>query len=106
VNRTFNATSTERLQQRPLLFAVNRTYRTFFLRKLHLAPPSHSGQSTTLLWWESPAGKYAKLHTVEASNNRDPTSCSIYFCLFATHIYWRCSSRTSRLWRIAHSTQH
>jgi len=31
VIRTFNATSTERLQQRPLLLAVNRTYCTFFL---------------------------------------------------------------------------
>jgi len=31
VNRIFNATSTERLQQCPLPFAVNRTNRTFFL---------------------------------------------------------------------------
>ena len=84
-NRTFNATSTERLQQRPLLFAVSRTYRTFFLWRLHLAPPSHPGQSTTLLWLESPDGKYAKLHTVAARNNRDPASCSFYFCLFV----WR-----------------
>jgi len=30
VNHAFNATSTERLQQRPLLFAVNHTYCTFF----------------------------------------------------------------------------
>jgi len=30
VNRTFNATSTERLQQRPL-FLQNRNDRTFFL---------------------------------------------------------------------------
>jgi len=49
VNRTFNAISTERLQQRPLLFAVNHTYRTFFLWRLPLTPPSHPGQSTTLL---------------------------------------------------------
>jgi len=41
-----------------------------------------------------------------ASNNRDPTSCSFYLCLFATHISGCCSSRTSRLWRSTHSTQH
>ena len=104
VNRTFNATPTERLQQRPLLFAMKRTHRTFFLWWLHLAPPSHPGQSTTLLWLEYPGGKYAKLHTVAASNNRDLTSRSFYFCLFATHIYGCCFSRTSRSWRIAHST--
>ena len=86
VNRTFNATSTERLQQCPLLFAVNCTYCTFFLWRLHLAPPSHPGQSTTLLWLESPGGKYAKLHTVPA-NNRDPMSSSFCFCLFPTHIW-------------------
>jgi len=62
----------------------------------HLAPRSHPGQSTTLLWLESPGGKYAKLHTVAASNNRDPTSCSSYFCLFATHIYiYGCCSSLS-----------
>jgi len=47
-----------------------------------------------------------KLHPVAASNNRNPTSCSFYFCLFGTHIYGCCSSRTSRSWRIAHSKQH
>jgi len=31
VNRTFNATPTERLQQHTLLFAMNHTCRTFFL---------------------------------------------------------------------------
>jgi len=55
---------------------------------------------------ESPGGKYAKLHTAAASNSRDPTSCSFYFCLFATHIYGCCSSRPPLSWRIAHSTQH
>jgi len=98
VNRTFNTTSTERLQQRPLLFAVNRTYRTFFLWMLHLAPLSHPSQSTTLLRLESPGGKYAKLHTVAASNNRDPTSYSFCFYSFATHIYiWQRWSRSGLL---------
>jgi len=49
VNRTFNATPTERLQQHPLLFATNRTYHTFFLWRLHPARPSHPGHSTILL---------------------------------------------------------
>ena len=70
------------------------------------APPSRLGQSTTFLWLESPGGKYAKLHTVAASSNRDSRSCPFYFCLFATQIYGCCSSRTSRSWRIAHSAQH
>jgi len=30
-NHTFNATPTERLQQHPLVFAMNRTHCTFFL---------------------------------------------------------------------------
>jgi len=35
---------------------------------------------------ESPNGKCVKLHTVAASNNRDHTLRSLYYCLFA-HIY-------------------
>jgi len=70
------------------LFAVNRIYRTFFLKSFHMAPPSHPGQNTILLRLESPGGKYAKLHTVAASNSRDLTSCSLYFYLFATHILY------------------
>jgi len=87
-----------------LLFAMNSIYRTFFLWRLHLAPPSHPGHSTSLLWLEKPSSECAKLHTVEASNNRDHTSYySISAC--SNHIYYGCcSSRTSRSWWIAHST--
>jgi len=46
----------------------------------------------------------AKLRTVAASNNRDHTPRSLYYCLLAPHIYC-CSSRTSRSWWITHSTQ-
>ena len=42
-DHTFNAKPTERLQQHPLVFAMNRTYCTFFLWRLHLAPPSIGG---------------------------------------------------------------
>ena len=51
------------------------------------------------------SGRYAKLHTVTASNNRDQTTRSLYYCLFAPHICGCCSSRTSRSWWITHSTQ-
>jgi len=100
---TFNATPTERFQQHPLVFAMNRTYCTFFLWRLHLAPPSHPSQSTTLLWLERPSSKCANLPTVALSNTEDHTSWSIYFCWFAPH--GCCSSRTSRSWWIAHSKQ-
>jgi len=43
--------------------------------------------------------------TLAASNNRDHMPWSLYYCLFGQHIYGCCSSRTSRLWWIAHSTQ-
>jgi len=79
-NHTFNATPAERFQQHPLVFAMNRTYRTFFLWRLHLASPSLPGQSTTLLWLERPSSKCAKLPTGAPSNNEDPTSWSFYFC--------------------------
>jgi len=42
VNRTFNSTPTERLQQHRLLFTMNRTYRTFFVK---VAP------GTTFRFW-------------------------------------------------------
>jgi len=58
----------------PSFFAMNRTYCTFFLWRLHLAPPSHLGQSTALLWLETPSSKCTKLPTVAPSNNEDPTS--------------------------------
>jgi len=102
-NHTFNATTTEKLQQHPLIFTMNRTYCMFFLWRLYLAPPPHPGQSTTLLWLERPSSMCAKRHTVAPSNNKDPTSCSSYFCLFAP--YGCCSSRTSRSWWIAHASQ-
>ena len=44
-----------------------------------------------------------KVHTMAASNNKDPTSCSFYLCLFATFGY--CSSHTSLSLWIAHSPQ-
>jgi len=100
-NHTFNPTPTKKLQQHPLTFAMSHTYCTFFLWRLYLAPPSHPGQCTTLLWLERPSRKWAKLYTVAPSNNKDPPSCSSYFCLFAPNGW--CSSRTSRSWWIAHS---
>jgi len=78
---------------------------------------------------ESPSGKCAKLRTAAASNNRvhmpwsvfatlvvtlNPSHVSIsrastprslYYCLFAPHIYGCYSSPTSHSWWIAHSTQ-
>ena len=44
-------------------------------------------------------------HTVAASSNRDHMPWSLYYCLFAPDIYGCYSSRTSRSWWIAHSTQ-
>jgi len=58
-----------------------------------------------LLRLESPSGMCAKLRTVAASNNRDHATRSLYYCLFAPHICWCCSSRTFRSWRTAHSVQ-
>jgi len=58
-----------------------------------------------LLRQESPSGMCAKLHTVAASNNRDHSPRSLYYCLFAPDIYGCCSSRTSRSWWTAHLTQ-
>ena len=83
-----------------------------------------------LLRSKSLSGKCAKLHTVAASNNRDHKTTlvitiskyyqlftsftsiirdnslrSLYYCLFVPHIYGCYSSRTSRSWWIAHSTQ-
>jgi len=67
-NHTFNAMPTERLQQHPRVLAMNRTHCTYFLWMLYPAPPSHPGQSTTLLWLEGPSRKCTKLHTVAPSN--------------------------------------
>ena len=54
---------------------------------------------------KSPSGMCAKLHTVAASNNRDHTPWSFNDGLFSPQKYGCCSSRTSRSWWIAHSTQ-
>ena len=105
VNRVFSATPTETLQQHPLLFTTNRTDRTFFLSRFHTVRPSHPGHRTILLRSESPSGKCVKLYTVAASNNRDHMPWSLFYCLFAPHIYECCSSHTSRSWWITHSTQ-
>ena len=40
-----------------------------------------------LLRSESPSGMCAKLRTVAASNNRVHLTRSLYYCLFAPHIY-------------------
>ena len=85
VNRTFNATPTDRLQQHPFLFAMNRT---------------------ALLRLESLSNKCAKRHTVAASNNRYHTQCSLYLCLVAPLIRGCCTSPTSRSWSVGHSIQH
>ena len=43
--------------------------------------------NTTVAIGESPSDKCEKLHTVATSNNRDNTSCSLDYCLFAPRIY-------------------
>ena len=86
VNHTINATTPERLQQHPFLFATNHTDRMFFVWRLNSARPSHPGYSTILLRSEIPSGKCAKLRTVEASNNRDHACNLSYYCLQALHI--------------------
>jgi len=64
-NRTFNATSTERLLRRPLLFAVNAPIAHSFCEcctwhHLHILFKAPLCCDWKL---ESPGGKYAKLHT-------------------------------------------
>jgi len=51
-------------------FTTNRTDRTFFLWRLHLARPWHPGYSTILLRSESPSSKCAKRHTVASGDSR------------------------------------
>ena len=51
-------------------------------------------------------GKWAKLHTVAASNNRHYPTRSRYYCLFTSHIFVCCSLRTFHLWWITLSTQY
>jgi len=51
-------------------------------------------------------GKYANLHTVAASKNRDhPTRSLYYYCLFTSHLFVCCSLPTSRSWWITLSMQ-
>jgi len=87
VNHTINAAPPERLQQHPLLFTTNHTDRTFFVWRLNSTRPSYPDHSTILLRSEIPSGMCAKLRTVAASNNRDHTTRSHYYCLFAPHTY-------------------
>jgi len=86
VNRTFNATSIKRLHQHPFLFTMNRTGRTFFLWRLHLAWPSHHGHSTSLLRMESPSGRCTKLHTVVAGNKRSPDEITLLLLVWVTYM--------------------
>jgi len=86
VIHTINATPPERLQQHPLLFATNRTDRTFFVWRLNTARPSHPGHSTILLQSEIPSGMCAKLRIVAASNNRDHARNLFCYC-FSCNIY-------------------
>jgi len=51
---------------------------------------------------EIPSVKCAELRTAAASNNRDHSTRSLYYCLFAPRILWCCSSRTSRSWWIVY----
>ena len=49
---------------------------------------------------------WTKLHTLAASNNTDHMPWSLYYCLFVPRRLYGCySSRTSRSWWSAHSTQ-
>jgi len=49
------------------------------------------------------SGMWAELRTVAANNNRVHMPWSLYYCLFAPHM-WCCSSCTSRSWWFTHST--
>jgi len=40
-----------------------------------------------VLWSESPISMCAKRHTVAAGSNRIHPTRSLYYCLFALHIY-------------------
>ena len=44
-----------------------------------------------VLQWESSNGKSTKLHIVAASDSRNDQTRSLYYCLFAPHIYGCCS---------------
>jgi len=85
VNRTFSATPAERLQQHPFLFTTNRSRVVF-------AKVSHSTTFTCLSQHHfvaigKPERQGRKLHTVAVSNNRDHPTRSLFYCMFAPHIY-------------------
>ena len=110
VNRTFNATSTERLQKHPFLFATNRTDRTFFLWRLHLAWPSHHHHP---MGWSQhhfvaigkPKWQRFTLRQ-QATTEIYHLTRSLIACLCHIRVYVYYSSCTSPSWWIAHySTQ-
>jgi len=72
---------------------------------MNCLPNAAGFKPLVMLRSEIPSGICAKLCTVAASNNRDHPMRSLYYCLFAPHVYF-CSSRTSRSWWITQSTQH
>ena len=59
----------------------------FIIRRIRLVELSINKVRMILLQSESPNGKCAKLHTVEASNNRCHVNRSLYYCLCAPHIW-------------------
>ena len=89
---------------------VNQTHKLWqinilkciFKRCIHLS--QITAFTRILLQSESLSSKYAKLHTVAASNNIDHAPWSLYHCLFTPHIDGCYSSHTSHLWWIMHST--
>ena len=87
VNHTFNATPPESLQQHPLLCRTNHIDRRFFVWRLTLARPPHTGHSTILLRSEIPSGicaSFAPWQQVTIEIMRRNLS---YYCLHALHIY-------------------
>ena len=101
-NHTVNATPTDKRNGIASFLQWTAPIARFFVK---FAPGTTftSWSKHHLFWLERLSSKSARLHTVAASNNKDPTSCSFCFCLFATH--GCCSSHTSRSWWIAHSPQ-
>jgi len=92
--------------------------------KLHTRPITSLGyQGGRRVFWEGPTffklcptisprgvknfvGDWLRAcFTLAASSNKDHLMRSLCYCLFAPHIYGCYSSRTSRSWWIAHSTQ-
>jgi len=83
VNRTFNATPTERLQPHPLLFAMNCTEATFFLWRLHLAPLSRLVTAPLCFDWKARAHSFtlqqqATIEIPRRAHFISACSCRIY----------------------------